>query len=140
MKGFLIDTNVISELIRPQPEPAVVAWVAGQDAGLLYVSVLTLGELRKGIAAHPDPVRRLRIEAWVEATLRPWFEGRLLPVDEAVAARWGLLAVQAHVAGRPLPVLDGLLAATALHHDLTLVTRNIAHVHATGVAYHCPWP
>ena len=140
MKGFLIDTNVISELIRPQPEPAVVAWVAGQDAGLLYVSVLTLGELRKGIAAHPDPVRRLRIEAWVEATLRPWFEGRLLPVDEAVAARWGLLAGQAHVAGRPLPVLDGLLAATALHHDLTLVTRNIAHVHATGVAYHCPWP
>ncbi len=100
MKGFLIDINVISELSRPQPEPAVVAWVAGQDAAPIYVSVLTFGELRKGIAAHPDPVRRLRLEAWVEATLRPWFEGRVLPVDEAVAARWGHLAGQAHVAGR----------------------------------------
>ena len=139
MNGFLLDTHVISELVRPHPEPGVVAWVTGLDASLLYLSVLTLGELRKGIAVHPDSVRRVRIEAWVEATLRPWFEGRILPIDEAVAERWGLLAGQVQAAGRPLPVIDGLLCATALHHDLTLVTRNSAHVAATGVQHYCPW-
>ena len=140
MNGFLIDTNVISELVRPRPERRVADWLRGIEPPLLYLSVLTLGELRQGIAAHPDPVRRVRIEAWVEATLRPWFEDRILPIDMPVAERWGLLAGQARMGGRPLPVIDGLLAATALQHDLTLVTRNIEHVAPTGVSHYCPWP
>jgi predicted nucleic acid-binding protein len=140
LNGFLVDTNVLSELARPEPEPAVVAWVGGVDAPLLFLSVLTLGELQKGISAHPDANRRARLSAWVDGTLRPWFDRRVLPVDRAVAERWGALSGVASRAGRPLPVIDGLLAATALHHGLTLVTRNVADVAATGTSVLCPWP
>lgn len=139
MSGFLLDTNLLSELIRPKPEQRVVSWLERLDENLLYLSALTLGEIRKGITALAGSGRRARLEVWLETGLRPRFAGRILPVDEAVADRWGALAGWAHARGTPLPVIDGLLAATAIEHDLTLVTRNAPHVARTGVRVLNPW-
>ncbi len=139
MSGFLLDTNVISELVKGRPEPRVVAWIEATDESLLYLSVLTLGEIRKGIAAVAPGSRRAALEAWVETDLRPRFTGRILSIDEAVADRWGLMAGRAPARGKAVPVIDGLLAATARHHNLTLVTRNTADVAPTGVAVFNPW-
>jgi predicted nucleic acid-binding protein len=139
MNGFLLDTNVISELIKPRPAASVAAWVDSNNEELFFLSVLTLGEIRKGIAALPGTARRAALDAWLENALRPRFAGRILPVDEAVADRWGLIAAVASSSGRPLPVIDGLLAATALERGLVLVTRNLADIAATGVAVFNPW-
>jgi len=137
--GFLVDTNVISELVKPKPEPRVVAWVDAADEALLFLSVLTLGEIRKGISTVQESRRRGNLESWLETALRPRFAGRVLAVDEDVADRWGRIAADAAQRRKPLPVIDALLAATALHHDLMLVTRNVADVAATGVAVLNPW-
>lgn len=139
MSGFLLDTNVISELIKPRPEPGVAAWIEATDESLLYLSVLSLGEIRKGIVALPRASRRVVLEAWLETNLKPRFSGRILPIDEAVSDRWGLIAGKALAKGIALPVIDGLLAATALDHNLTLVTRNVSDVSKTGVAVFNPW-
>jgi len=139
VSGFLLDTNVISELVKPRPEPAVVRWVEETDENLLYLSVLTLGEIRKGIAVLQKSVRRVALEAWLESDLRLRFSKRILPIDEGIADRWGALAGQAQNDGRALPVIDGLLAATAIHHNLTLVTRNTSDIAATGVLLFNPW-
>lgn len=140
MSGFLLDTNVISELIKPKPSPRVVQWLEATDEDLLYLSVLTIGEIRKGINLHPDAVRRARLEAFLSSGICTRFDGRLLPIDAAVAERWGLLAARARMSkGAVLPVIDGLLAATAQQYDLTLVTRNVEDVAVTGVPVFNPW-
>jgi predicted nucleic acid-binding protein len=140
VSGFLLDTNVISELIKARPAPKVVHWVDSVDEGLLFLSVLTLGEIEKGIAALGATSRRRRLETWVEAELRPRFADRILAVDEGVARRWGRLAGDREAQGEGvLPVIDGLLAATALVHELVLVTRNSKDFAATGVAVLNPW-
>ena len=139
MSGFLLDTNVISELVKPRPEPRVTAWIDATDEHLLYLSVLTMGEIRKGIASLRDSARRVALEAWLDGVLALRFGDRILPVNQAVADRWGRLAAQAAMAKSPLPVIDGLLAATAVQHDLTLVTRNITDVIRTGVPLFNPW-
>jgi len=139
VSGFLLDTNIISELIKPRPEPRVVMWVEATDENLLYLSVLTLGEIRKGIEALPHPARRVQLEAWLESDLRLRFAGRILTVDEAVAERWGIIAGQAAIRGAVMPVVDGLLAATAVQHNLTLVTRNTGDVAQTGALVFNPW-
>jgi toxin FitB len=138
VSGFLLDTNIISELVRPKPEPKVKAWVAATDEDLLYLSVLTLGEIRKGIASLKDASRRVTLEAWLDGDLAVRFAGRILAIDLAVADRWGRLVAQADLKSR-LPVIDGLLAATALQHNLTLVTRNTKDVAETGVPVFNPW-
>lgn len=119
--SYLLDTNVISETVRKSPDRAVVNWLRGVPAEALYISVLTLGEVRKGIEGLKDHQRREKLRLWLEHELPEWFEGRLLAVDLPVADRWGRLLA---AAGRPLPTIDSLLAATALHHELRLVTRN----------------
>lgn len=139
MSGFLLDTNVISELIRPKPEPRVTAWIHATDENLLFLSVLTLGEIRKGIAGLRESSRRIALESWLDSDLALRFAARILSIDEGVADRWGRLAAQAASAARLLPVIDGLLAATALHHNLTLVTRNTKDVEITGVPLFNPW-
>jgi toxin FitB len=139
VSGFLLDTNVLSELIRPDPAGNVVRWVEETEESILFLSVLTLGEIRKGIAGLPTGSRRGRLESWLEAELRPRFQGRILPISEAIADRWGTVTAVAAAAGRPVPVIDSLLAATALHHNLTLVTRNSLDVTATGVRVLNPW-
>lgn len=139
MSGFLLDTNVISELVRRKPEPKVTAWVEATDEMLLHLSVLTLGEIRKGILSVRDSSRRVALGAWLDSDLVIRFAGRILAIDEAVAERWGQLSAQAELRNSPLPVIDALLAATALQHNLTLVTRNVRDVAATGVPLFNPW-
>ncbi len=139
MNGFLLDTNVISELVKPQPDDNVLRWIAEADESLLFLSVLTLGEIRNGIEKLNPRKRRGRLESWLAADLRLRFQGRILAIDEGIAQRWGALSATAAKKGRPVPVIDGLLAATALHHDLMLVTRNGEDVSPTGVPFVDPW-
>ena len=139
MSGFLLDTNVISELVKPRPEASVTAWVEDTDESLLYLSVLTLGEIRRGIAALPQSRRRAILEAWLNKDLRARFEDRILIIDQNVADRWGLLTAVARNSGIALPVIDGLLAATALEHNLTLVIRDTGQIPSMGVSVFNPW-
>lgn len=139
MSGFLLDTNCISELIRPRPERRVVEWIEATNEALLHLSVLTLGEIRKGVAELPRDVRRTRLESWLEIELQGRFAGRILAVDAAVANRWGVLAAESKRRGKPLAVIDGLLAATALQHDLTVVTRNAPDFVQVNVPVFNPW-
>jgi len=139
VSGFLLDTNVISELIKPLPEANVTTWIERIDESLLYLSVLTLGEIRRGIAVLPQSRRRAILEAWLDKELRARFEDRILAIDLEVADRWGLLTAAARTNGIVLPVIDGLLAATALEHNLTLVTRDTGQIPSMGVAVFNPW-
>jgi toxin FitB len=136
VSGFLIDTNVISELIKATPAPKVAAWVDAADEQLFHLSVLTLGEVRRGIVLLPQSKRRTRLEAWLSGDLRVRFAGRILAIDQEIADRWGHLS---GARGTTVPVIDGLLAATAIHHNLTLVTRNTRDMARTGVALFNPW-
>jgi len=139
VSGFLLDTNVISELIKPRPESNVTEWVGGTDESLLYLSVLTLGEIRRGIAVLPQSRRRTSLEAWLEKDLPARFEDRILIIDQEVADRWGSLTAAARNSGIVLPVIDGLLAATALEHNLTFVTRDTGQIPSMGVSVFNPW-
>jgi predicted nucleic acid-binding protein len=139
VSGFLLDTCIISELVKPRPAVHVVEWISTTDEELLYLSVLTLGEIRKGIALVPDAMRRSRLEAWLAGELPARFENRILEIGQEIAERWGRMTAQAKAANHTLPVIDGLLAATAQHHNLTLVTRNTQDVAVTGVAIFNPW-
>jgi hypothetical protein len=138
--SYLIDTNVISELRRKQPDANVVAWFAVRPVQSIFLSVLTLGEIRKGIEtlgnASVDPVRRQALADWLEVDLPTFFLGRVLSVDLPVSDRWGHLQAQAR---RPLPAIDSLLAATALHHNLSLVTRNARDFAGFGLNVINPW-
>jgi predicted nucleic acid-binding protein len=139
MSGFLLDTNCISEVVRLKPEPRVMAWMEGADESLLYLSVLTMGEIRKGLAALQQSKRRTQLETWLELELQARFSGRILPIDVAVADRWGLLAASAKRRGKALSSIDGLLAATAIHHNLTIVSRNVSDFANTYVPVVNPW-
>jgi len=139
MTGFLLDTNCISELIRPKPEPRVLKWVDMTNESLLYLSVLTIGEIRKGVAAIPQGKRRTQLETWLEIDLQSRFSGRILPIDLVVAVRWGLIAAEASHKGRPLSPIEGLIAATALHYNLTIVSRNVDDFTTTRVQLLNPW-
>ncbi len=134
--SYLLDTNVVSELARARPEPRVLSWFAGVADEALYLSVLTLGELRNGVESMPRGARRERLRNWLEHDLPGWFDDRLLPVDAAIADRWGRLTASA---GRHLPAIDSLLAATALQHDLRVVTRNASDFELPGLEVVDPW-
>ena len=134
--SYLIDTNVLSELRRKQPGAQVVAWVQARPREALFLSVLTLGEIRKGIERVEDSLRKQALIDWLEVELPSYFLGRVLALDAHVADRWGRLMADA---ARPLPAIDSLLAATALQHDLTLVTRNIKDFTGLGVRLLNPW-
>ena len=139
MSGFLLDTNVISELVKPKPDPTVTRWIDATEESLLCLSVLTLGEIRKGIVSLPDASRRVSLETWLDHDLVLRFAGRILVIDQAIADGWGRIAAKAVARKSPLPVIDGLLAATAMQHNLTLVTRNTKDVAVTEVAVFNPW-
>lgn len=134
--SYLIDTCVLSEVVKPSPAPRVTKWIDAVPSEALFVSALTLGEIRKGVEALPAGRRRQRIGAWLEVELPAWFEDRVLPVDAAVADRWGRLTIRRR---RTLPAIDALIAATALHHRLAIVTRNIADFTGTDVPLINPW-
>lgn len=134
--SYLIDINVLSELRRKSPDPRVVDWFSQRPPTTLHLSVLTLGAIRKGIEGVDDEVRRQSLIDWLETDLPTFFTGRILSVDSAVADRWGRMIA---AAGRPLPAIDSLLAATALEHDMVLVTRNIKDFAGLPVRIFNPW-
>lgn len=135
---YLLDTCVISELVKPKPEPAVLAWIGSQPEERLFLSVLTLGEIEKGIAKLQDPKRVLKLQEWLEE-LQNRFEGRWLEVTREVARRWGRIQGESEKLGRQTPVIDGLLAASALSYDCWFVTRNVQDVATSGVKIVNPW-
>jgi toxin FitB len=140
MSGYLVDTNVLSEFNRRgDPDPLVKQWLEAAEPTSLYVSVLTLAEIRFGVERLPLSKRRRQLEEWLDGALPAWFADRMLPVDRSVAHRWGVLRAQAEVKGRPLPVVDGLLAATALEHGLTVVSRNVEDFPSVGLLVVNPW-
>jgi predicted nucleic acid-binding protein len=140
MSGFLLDTNILSEFNRRgDPDPLVREWLEAADPNSIYVSVLTLGEIRLGVELLPQSKRRTQLEQWLERDLRDWFEGRILPVDQIVADRWGVLRAEAQLKGRPLSVVDAVIAATALQHNLSLVSRNVSDFAIAGLAVVNPW-
>lgn len=135
----MLDTNVLSEARRRPPHAGVAAWLGATPEDTLYLSVLVVGEIAKGIAKLPGGPQRTRLEGWLEAELLPRFAGRLLDLDEETARIWGRLSGEAEVRGAPLPVIDTLLAATALRHDLTLVTRNTRDFNPYTARLLNPW-
>ncbi|MES2017703.1 MAG: type II toxin-antitoxin system VapC family toxin [Pseudomonadota bacterium] len=134
--SYLLDTNVLSELRRKAPSDRVVAWMAQRPASTLYLSVLTLGELHKGVEGLTDAGRRAGLLDWLETELPAFFTGRILPVDLQVADRWGRMMA---AAGRPLPAIDSLIGATAAHYGLSLVTRNARDFADMGLDVIDPW-
>ena len=139
MSGYLLDTNVVSEIRRPQPEAKVLAWLDSNDPELLYLSVMTLGEIRTGIDRMPEGKQRTFLNYWFTDELLPWLAGRILPVTDVIAERWGALDAKQRLQGRPLNTADGLIAATAAVHGLTMVTRNVEDFSGLGVVLLNPW-
>lgn len=138
--GFLIDTNVLSEFNRSQPpDPRVKNWVATTETDLLHVSVVTLSEIRFGIELLAPGKRRQQLEQWLEQDLHIWFEGRILAIDERIGNCWARLNAERQIRGRPLNILDGLLAATAIENDFTLVTRNVKDFIGLRMPLLNPW-
>ena len=139
MRGFLLDTNVISELRRPRPEPAVVDFVAAQPEDRLFLSEVTFAEIRFGIDQQADPQRRAVLTAWLANTLRPLFAGRTLPVTEDVIVRWRLMVEDGRRRGHTFGQPDLFIAAIAAEADLVVVSRDAAHFVAAPVAHLHPW-
>ncbi len=137
--SLLLDTNILSELNKKIPEPKVVTWFQTQKLSDCYLSVITLGEIEQGIEASRDAVKAANLRKWLEAVIKPRFSGRVLPIDELVIQRWGKLMGNAQKQGQPLPAIDTMIAATALEHDFTLVTRNVVDMNRVPVKIFNPW-
>jgi len=139
VRGALLDTCLVSELVKPRPDPGVVAWLAEQEEERLFLSAITLGELHKGVARLPDSARRDRLARWLEHDLTRRFEGRILAFDADVAEAWGRIHGAAARQGLTLPLLDSQIAATAQVHGLLVVTRNTPDLERCGAEVVNPW-
>ena len=131
--GFLLDTNIISELMKPRPNRGVAEWIGATPEDLLHLSVITIGVVRKGIDLLDDEPKRAALQSWLDHDVRVRFAGRMLAFDDAVAERWGQLEASVKRRRQSLPTVDAQLAATALHHGVTFVTRNTEDMRLTGV-------
>lgn len=131
---YLLDTNVVSETIKSRPDPHVQKWFQEVPSNALYISVLTLGEIRKGIEKLPSTDKKQHLNSWVHHHMIPWFGTHILPVTQEVADKWGYL-----LSLKTLPAIDSLLAATALVHNLTMVTRNTQDFNIQGLEVVNPW-
>ncbi len=136
---WLLDTNILSELRRPRPEPNVVGFVTGCPLHQLYISVVTLAEIRFGIELIGEPVRRAALNDWLRHRVRPMFEGRVLPLGEEVMLKWRLLVEEGRKSGHTFSHPDLMIAATALHHGLTVVTRDRDEYDLAQVPVLDPW-
>jgi len=136
---YLLDTNVISELVAKQPNPRVVDWIDALDPNTVYLSVITIGELRKGIEKLPDSKRKEMLRLWLNDDLLIRFSGRILVLDVPVMLTWGELVGQLERVEHPLPGLDSLIAALARYHGCTLATRNTDDFRTTGIVLINPW-
>jgi predicted nucleic acid-binding protein len=136
---YLLDTCLISELVRKSPEPKVVKWVEECDEESTFLSVLTIGEIQKGIARLEDRKRKHALQKWLDSDLRSRFEGRIIPVTEEVAQTWGVILGEAESKGAVIPSIDGLIGATAVANNLAVVTRNEKGILPTGARCINPW-
>lgn len=136
---YLLDTCLVSELLKPRPSRAVTAWLAEQREEDLHLSVLTLGEVQKGVAQLPESRKKARLQSWLDRDLRDRFRGRIAPIDDRVALAWGRVSGDALAGGRPLPVIDALIAATAIVLDAAVVTRDEDGIRAAGAKTLNPW-
>lgn len=137
--AWLLDTNVLSELRRPKPEPKVVAFVAGQPLDDLYISVVTVAEIRFGIELVAEPIRRADLNEWLSHQVRPMFDQRVLPITEDIMLQWRLLVEDGRKTGHTFSQPDLIIAATALHHGLTVVTRDRSDYDKARVPVMNPW-
>ena len=136
---YLLDTNVVSELVKPAPEPRVWNWLNAAPDNMLYLSVITIGEIQRGIDRLSLSPRKTRYEQWLREEIIDLYADRILAIDLQTMQQWGRLMARLEIKGRVLPMLDSLLAATALVHDLRLVTRNERHFEDIGVMTLNPW-
>ena len=139
VSGWLLDTNIISELRRPRPEARVIAFVAGQPLEQLFVSAVTFAEIRYGIEMVSDPIRRAELNDWLAHKVRPMFDQRVLAVSEDVMFKWRLLVEDGRKAGHTFSQPDLIIAATGLHHGLTVVTRDTGDYARARVPLFNPW-
>lgn len=138
--NYLLDTCAVSEFTKPRPDAGLMAWLRAAPETSLHLSTLSLGEIQQGVSHLPVSARKQRLQAWFDEDLQPRFAGRLLPADAGVCLMWGKLRAFAAQAGYTLPVLDSLIAATALTHHLVLVTRNQADfARVDGLQVMNPW-
>ena len=137
--NYILDTNVISELVAERPDPNVVRWIDNVDYQAVYLSVITVGELKKGIAKLPDSQRKTVLDTWLMGDLLVRFQDHILPIDTSVMLTWGSLVARMETIDKPMPAIDSLIAATALHHEYTVVTRNVGDFEHTGVSLLNPW-
>jgi len=137
--NYLLDTCVISELIRENPEANVASWISGTPETSMYLSVLTIGDIHKGIEKLPESKKKDRLHKWVNSDLCIRFKNRILDLDLEVSTKWGQIQGKAEQVGKPMPLIDGLIAATALSHDLIVVTRNTKDMEQSGVTLINPW-
>lgn len=136
---YLLDTCVISEIIRKKANKKVIEWLESCEEDFLFLSVLTIGEIQKGITKLQDVKRKAMIQKWLDKDLMNRFDERILPVSVAVASTWGQIQSESECRGEPLPTIDGLIAATAITHNLVVVTRNVKDIEGTGVRIINPW-
>lgn len=137
--NYLLDTCLLSELRKPRPDAGVVAWVSDIDETRLFVSVLSLGEIQKGVAKLENGRRKNAFQHWLEQDLLVRFEGRILPLDLDMALEWGLVSAANESLGKPAPVIDALLAVTAMARNLALVTRNDKDFSGFPIKVLNPW-
>jgi toxin FitB len=136
---YLLDTNVLSEVVKPRPDANVMVWLHETDEDRLYLSVVSLAELRRGVELMPLSRRRDTLSTWLAEDLPARFGGRFLPIDHRIADLWGAVMARARRAGIGLSIMDGFLAATAQVHAFTLVTRNVRDFRSLGVPLLNPW-
>ena len=136
---YLLDTNVVSELVARQPDQAVLTWIEALDQTAVYLSVITIGEIHRGIERLPESEKRDRLGAWLSDDLLVRFVDRIVPIDVGVMMAWGSMVARLSREGRPLSAMDSLIAAQAIHHSYSLVTRNESDFRDTGVNVMNPW-
>ena len=137
--NYILDTNVVSELVAREADQMVINWIDSIDSESVFLSVITIGELKKGIEKLPDSKRKKTLETWLEEDLLVRFRGRILPLDLPVLLEWGTLIAGLEKEGKPIPAIDSLLAATATQTGFTLVTRNTGHFEPAGISVLNPW-
>jgi len=137
--NYLLDTCGLSEFTRRKPEEKVVRWLERVEETRLFLSAITIGEIQRGVARLPESARKTELLAWMNNGLLERFRSRILPLDEQTLFLWGSLTARAELAGQPMPVMDSLIAASALQHNLILVTRNVTDFMPCGVQLFNPW-
>jgi len=136
---YLLDTCILSELTKKNPSNTLINWLSAQDESRLFISVLTIGEIHKGIEKLPDSAKKNTLHHWVNHDLKERFYNRILDLDLQTATTWGRIQAYSEIQGRSMPVIDGLIAATGIRYDLTVVTGNIKDMQISGVSLLNPW-